>query len=234
MKNATGGIYHILNRGVDKRKIFLDNGDYLRFIHDLFEFNDEDKVLNVGHFFSQNQYIDVRRQYIGGRPHKRRKMLVEISAFCLMPNHYHLLLQPIVPGGISLFMKKLNGGYAKYFNFKYERAGTLFQSRYKSILVKRDAHFIHIPYYIHANPLDLIEPRWREKNVKDYKKAFRFLENYRWSSHPDYLGKEKFPSVTQRRLLLDFFGGASAYRRSFANWLKNLDLAATGHLTLEQ
>lgn len=221
-----GELYHVLNRGVDKREIFLEDGDYFRFIHDLFEFNDEDNTLNLNYFLSKKQTItqsiDVRRRYLENR--KPRKLLVEILTFCLMPNHYHLLLRPKVENGIPLFMKKLNGGYAKYFNLKYERVGTLFQSRYKSVLIKRDAHFIHIPYYIHSNPLSLIEPKWQEKKVQNYGGAIKLLESYRWSSHLDYLGKENFPSVTQRRLLLDFFGGPQNYKKSFNKWVKDTSL----------
>jgi len=61
-------------------------------------------------------------------------MLVDILAFVLMPNHYHLLVMPRQDDAISLFMKKLNMGYAKYFNEKYDRSGALFQGEYKSIL----------------------------------------------------------------------------------------------------
>lgn len=216
---STDGIYHVLNKGVDGRKIFLGDKDYLRFIHDLFEFNDTKPVNNITYFF-RNKSKDIARPYINRQP---RELLVEILAFCLMPTHYHLLLRPRFDNGISKFMKKLNMGYAKYFNEKYERKGTLFQGRFKSILVTNDAHFIHLPYYIHLNPLDLIAPEWREGKLSDYGKTTRFLESYRWSSHLDYLGNNNFPSVTQRDFLADFFGGNAKYRSSFEKWLKSLD-----------
>ena len=213
-------IYHILNRGVDKRKIFLDEQDYFRGIHDLYEFNDINKVNNLTHFF-RKEYKDVGRPYI---EKKEREMLVDILAFCFMPNHYHLLVTPRVENGVSLFMKKFNGGYAKYFNTKYKRDGALFQGRYKKVLVKTDAHFIHLPYYIHLNPLDMVAPEWRDRKIKDYDKAIKFLESYRWSSHPDYLGKENFPSVTNRTLLLGFFGGEEKYKKSTEKWIEQLDI----------
>ena len=145
-------LYHILSRGVDKRKIFLDDRDYLRGIHDLFEFNDIELSNNLTHFFQKNPK-DVGRPYI---ERKARKLLVKVHAFCLMPNHYHFLLSEIAENGISLFMKKFNGGYAKYFNEKYKRDGVLFEGRYKRIIIKNEAHFIHLPYYIHLNPLDSV------------------------------------------------------------------------------
>lgn len=221
-------IIHVLNRGVDKRKIFLDERDYYRFIHDLFEFNDEDNVFNI----YRTKLFDVGRRTIEKKK-KQRKLLVDIHAFCLMPNHYHLLVSSRVKKGIPLFMKKLNGGYAKYFNEKYKRNGALFQGKYKRIIVNKDAHFIHLPYYIHLNPLDLISPEWRERKLDDFTKAIKFLDSYRWSSHLDYLGKDNFPSITNRKLLLDFFGGQNGYENSIKNWLKQLDFSNMKGLILE-
>ncbi|MEK7566700.1 MAG: transposase [Patescibacteria group bacterium] len=118
-----------------------------------------------------------------------------------MPNHIHLLLSPVAENGMPLFMKKFNGGYAKYFNEKYKRTGALFEGRYKRILIENDAHFDYILYYIHLNPLDLITPEWRDKKLNNFRKAMKFLDSYRWSSYLDYTGEKNFPSVTQR----DFF-----------------------------
>ena len=227
-------IIHVLNRGVDKRKIFLDKQDYFRFIHDLFEFNDVAPVNNLTYFF-RKESKDVGRRYINFKERKPRKLLVEILAFCLMPNHYHLFLTPKVENGMALFIKKLNGGYAKYFNAKYKRSGALFEGRYKRIIIKGEAHFIHLPYYIHLNPLDLIAPEWRERKLDkgNFTKAMKFLNSYRWSSHLDYLGKKNFPSITQREFLLDFFGGHEGYGSSIKRWLKQLDLSDIKSATLE-
>src|SRR3989338_619628 len=216
-------IFHVLSRGVDKRKIFLDERDYYRFIHDLFEFNDKEPVNTTFHLFKK-QYNVVRRRYIGKEEKKPRKLLVKILAFCLMPNHYHLLLEPLVENGIPLFTKKLNGGYSRYFNERYKRTGPLFSGKYKRILISDEAHFIHIPYYIHLNPLDLIMPLWRNREIADYGKAMKFLKSYRWSSHLDYFGKKNFPSVTQREFLLKFFGGHNEYKNSVKDWLQKLDV----------
>lgn len=231
-------IFHTLNRGVDKRKIFMDDDDYLRFVHNLFEFNDVEPVNNLTYFLRYNpQSKDIASPYIARarmRTERRpRELLVNVHAFCLMPNHYHLLLSPLKENGITLFMKKLNIGYAKYFNEKYERVGALFQGRYKSVAVKTEEHFVHLPYYIHLNPLDLFAPEWRNREIRDHKKALKFLESYRWSSHHDYLGKKNFPSVTQREFLSEFFGGPKEYEKSISLWLKELDLGDVGEVSLE-
>lgn len=235
----SGHLYHVLNRGVDKRKIFLDKADYLRFIHDLFEFNDESPAFNIGYFLGsttrkkiqQQPLFNVRRQYLESR--KPRKLLVEVLAFCLMPNHYHLLLTSKRKDGISEFMKKLNGGYSRYFNRRFKRSGALFQGKYKSVLVKDESHFIHLPYYIHLNPLDLFAPEWRERKIKNHKKAMEFLESYRWSSYLDYIGKKNFPSVTHREFLSQFFGGPSQYKKDTIRWLRQLDFEDIKTLSLE-
>jgi len=157
-------LYHVLNRGVDKRKIFMDDKDRFRFVHDLFEFNDQQKVLDNAYYFNIQ---DIRYPEIRHKERRPRKLLVNIYAFCLMANHYHLLVSPLVDGGLSLFMRKLNGGYSRYFNQRHERTGTLFERRYKSVPINNQAHFIHMPYYIHLNPLDMVAPEWREKKISN-------------------------------------------------------------------
>ena len=221
--------YHILNRGVDKRNIFMNDKDHFRFIHDLFEFNDT--APSRHNFGYLPQFGDVRRPQIEER--EPRELLVRLHAFCLMPNHYHLLVTPLVENGVSLFMKKLNGGYAKYFNEKYERSGALFQGKYKSVPIDTDAHFLYIPYYIHFNPLDIEMYEWRDRGVKNFKEAEKYLQKYRWSSHLDYLGTKNFPSVTQRDALLDFFKGEEEYAKSSARMLKDFSTEQVGDVILE-
>ncbi|OWK26992.1 MAG: hypothetical protein US76_02075 [Parcubacteria group bacterium GW2011_GWA2_38_13b] len=226
-------IYHVISRGVDKRKIFLDDQDRFRFIHDLFEFNDQKLVKTTFYAFFKikKQFIDM----MGKKEKERdpRKLLVNILVFCLMDNHYHLLLEPLIENGVFKFMKKLNMGYSRYFNIRHERQGTLFEGRYKRVLVKNEAHFIHLPYYIHFNPLDFKFYSWRERKIKNYKKAIKFLESYRWSSHLDYLGVKNLPSVTQREFLYDFFGGSKSYKNKIKEWLRSIDLDAIKDISLE-
>ena len=210
--------YHTLNRGVEKRAIFLDRQDYLRFIHNLYELNNEDRVETAFHAFRKNPDLtDTANR-------KKRKLLVDILAFCLMPNHYHLLISPRVENGVPRFMAKINIGYAKYFNQKYDRDGVLFQGRYKKILVSENTHFLHLPFYIHFNPLDLKYPEWRENKISNPKKAMEFLESYRWSSHLDYLGIKNFPSVLNMDLFKEIFDGNKGYKNLVSNYLKDIQI----------
>lgn len=211
-------IYHVYNRGVEKRNIFSADKDYFRFIHDLFEFNDEDPTFNVAYYFNSGTK-KIESQHIE-KENKPRKLLVEILIFTLMPNHFHLLLRQKKEKGIVRFMQKLGTGYTNYFNTKYKRVGGLFQGRFKAALVSEEAHFIHLPFYIHTNPLDLI---YGSSTPIDWREQEKFLENYRWSSYPDYIGKKNFPSVTSREFLLKFFGGEKEYAKTTRNWLKERD-----------
>lgn len=228
---AEDGLYHICSRGVEKRKIFLSEKDHFRFIHDLYEFNDEASADHV-------YYRNIARASSEPRPRKMRETaerhpLVAILAFVLMPNHYHLLLRQLRENGIMRLMHKL-GGYSMYFNQKYERTGTLFEGRFKAVRVEREAHFVHLPFYIHANPLDLKFPEWRQRKIRDYAAAMRFLESYRWSSFPDYIGKKNFPSVTEREFLSGFLGGPKAYRSQTLSLLREMDLDGIREVALEE
>lgn len=231
-------LYHALNRGVDKRIIFLDSQDHARFVHDMFEFNStlpanntrRDLMVDVGRRPSQANPVNVT---VGEK-------IVDIHGWCLMNNHYHLLLSERMEGGISLFLKKLNGGYAKYFNERYDRSGTLFQGRTKKILIDSDAHFLHILNYIHFNPLDMQEgtSEWRSKkidDVDDVDAAIAYLKSYRWSSYLDYAGIKNFPSILTTSLFQGVFnnnytGQAEKYLRDIS---LETNIQSIRHLVLE-
>jgi putative transposase len=209
---VNGHVYHIFNRGVEKRNIFMDDGDYFRFVHDLYVFNNEEQVANLNYYFNSKSR-SVEKRYLK-RDTGPRKLLVDVLVFTMMPNHFHLFLRQTGDNGIVKFMQKLGTGYTNYFNKKYERVGSLFQGRFKAALVDRESHFIHLPFYIHTNPLDL---NYRSSTSID------FLEGYRWSSFPDYVGKRNFPSVTERGFILDIFGGHEKYREYMVERLKQAD-----------
>ena len=119
-------LYHVLNRGVDKRDVVIDDSDRLRFVHSLFVFNDKNPL---------NENHRLKGETLSASD---RKPLVHIHAWCLMSNHYHLLLSPIDDdlSLLSRFMKKLNMGYARYFNERHKRSGYLWQGKYKKIRSK--------------------------------------------------------------------------------------------------
>jgi putative transposase len=127
---------------------------------------------------------------------------------------------------MSLFMRKLNMGYAKYFNEKYKRPGILWQGTFKKILIQRDAHFFYMPFYIHLNPLDMHMYEWRTGDVKNARKALTELKKYRWSSFLDYNQIKNMPSLLQKKLLADILGTPKEQERVIADIISNPDLAS--------
>jgi putative transposase len=213
-KLVPGEIYHIYNRGTDKRDIFMDDEDRIRFIHDLFEFNNSNSVKNLGYFC---KFSEVGLRYIK----QKRENMVEILAFCMMDNHFHLLVRQKTENGITEFMRKLGTGYTNYINTKYERTGSLFQGKFKSVHVKEDKHLMYLPIYIHLNPLDFKFKEWREGKISDTKKAIEFLASYRWSSYLDYIGEKNFPSIIRKDFLLSRLGSEEKQKKEFIGWIKS-------------
>jgi len=216
MENEALELYHALNRGVEKRTIFMDDSDHARFVHNLYEFNDSAPANNDRRLASM---IELRSQSL-----VPRDTIVDVHGWCLMGNHYHLLLSEKVEGGSSLFLRKLNVGYAMYFNEKYKRTGTLFQGRTKKIHITSDAYFLHILHYIHLNPLDFLDgaTSWRMRELEDAHSALAYLDEYRWSSYMDYCGRKNFPSILTTALYTDVFGN---YRKTIASFLRDMDLS---------
>jgi len=140
IKFITGEYYHVFNRGVDKRKIFLDQDDMERFFQSMSEFN---SIKPIGSLY-ENSF----RQLRSGAP--KFKKLVDFVCYCLVPNHYHFILKQLVDKGIEKFMQKI-GGYPKYFNEKYKRSGALFQGPFKAIHIDSNEYLLHLSVYINLN-----------------------------------------------------------------------------------
>lgn len=175
--------YHIYNRGVERRVIFLNDRDYTRFLSGL---------------------LKAQESKEGERP-------VAVVGYCLMPNHYHLLLAARELAEVARFMRKLSTSYTMYFNKKRNREGVLFETNYKRQAVADDSYLLQVSRYIHLNPVSLIEPEWKDRGIRNADKAMEFLERYQWSSLPEYLGGGG--CLTQRGLLLEMVGGKDGYRR---------------------
>lgn len=167
--------YHIYNRGNNKSAIFYNDSDRKRFI----------KLLYVC-----NSATPVVFKTIQGHPLdkiKRGDTLVDIGAYCLMPNHFHLLLKEKEEGGISRFLEKLLTGYSMYFNKRYERTGKLFEGRFRAQHVDTDEYLKYLFAYIHLNPVKLIDSEWRDNDIIDRQKAKDYLAEYSFSSYVDYI-----------------------------------------------
>lgn len=172
--------YHIYNRGTDKREIFSRAGDFLRFLKSLKEFNTSTPAW--------------KKEIIRGLT-SNDEPFVEIVAFCLNPNHYHLILKQKQEKGITEFMRKIGTGYTMYFNKKYDRSGVLFQGKFKAVHIDTDEYLLYVSAYVNCNC-----------EVHGIDKA----EKYKWCSFNEYA--KETPVVTSgQRVVLDQFENPEEY-----------------------
>jgi putative transposase len=181
---VTGETYHIYNRGAHKQDIFKNPEDYSRFLVLLYLSNNSEPI-HISKLSTTPKYQG-RSLLIMLEEEKPNQSLVDVMAYCLMPNHFHLVLKQKVEGGITLFMKRLLTGYSMYFNIRHEHSGVLFQGRFKSKCILHESYFRYIFSYIHLNPIELIEVNWKEDGLKNPTQVRNFLRRYQYSSFYDY------------------------------------------------
>ena len=188
----TGSYYHVYNRGVDKRDIFMNKADLDRFALSVKEFNTIKPIGSIKDLMIE-RLSDVQRP-------KDQKPLVSIVCYCFNPNHFHFIIKQETDGGISEFFKRLLGGYTKYFNLIHDRTGALFQGRFKSHLIEDDAYFLKIRPYTHLNYMMHQIPK---------EKSHLIL-----SSEKEY-DTNNFDLVSEKeaRELLEFYGDNKSFKK---------------------
>ena len=214
-----GEHFHIYNRGVDKRIIFTDVHDYHRFIMLLYLCNSS-KPVDIQALFREGlsftELFSVHRD----------SLLVDIGAWVLMPNHFHLVLKSRVENGIPIFMKKVCTGYSSYFNKKHPRSGALFQGPYKAEHASDDSYLKYLFSYLHLNPLKLIpgEAMWKENGLKNKNNAINFINRYEYSSFPDYIEVgRKYECIINKKLFADVSIDFNEMIESMFDWLDSKD-----------
>ncbi|MBI5645017.1 transposase [Candidatus Kaiserbacteria bacterium] len=165
--------YHCYTRGIDKRKTFTNYADYERFLSLLYLCNN-----TVSTHRSDRRAVSLADLL----SIERKGSLVGVGAFCLMPNHFHLLLREISGNGITSFMRKVGTSYAMYFNIKYERSGNLFAKPFRSRHIDNDRYLQRVLQYIHCNPAELFEQRWKQGHAKNIHRLTDRLKTYQYSS----------------------------------------------------
>ncbi len=178
MKYITGEYYHVYNRGTDKRKVFQTKQDYTRFLNSLNVFNTFDRVDHTNRILSNSGLERISTNL---------DSIVEVVDYCLMPNHFHLILKQLKDDGISKFTQKVSIAHTQYFNLKYDRSGVLFQGRTKAKHVNSQEYYQYLIDYVYFNPIDLIESGWKENGIRDINKVIDFLDNYRWTSGKNHV-----------------------------------------------
>ena len=180
---APGEYYHLYNRGFDKRLTFLDRRDHIRFLASLYFGNSQEQ------FHPSDWPGPGIEDVFSSVPIDFKNRLIGIGAYCLMPNHFHLLVREREDGGLSLVMHKLQTGYTMYFNKKYQRTGGLFESTFKAKHVDDDRYLNYLLAYIHLNPVKTIDPKdWENKTIRNKDTAKEFLNGYEYSSYHHYIG----------------------------------------------
>lgn len=213
------GYYHIYNRGVEKRTVFLDHRDYITFLHLLKHYLDPDEITD-----SET-----------GLPN-RMNLSKEITllAYCLMPNHFHLLIKQITKDGMTKLMKRLTANYSMHFNWRYNRVGPLFQGIYKAVNVDTDGQLLHLSRYIHRNPVDL---KFHRTNPS---REISPLASYPYSSYRDYMRRQGTKWISTE-VILNYFGTSSLIKniptRSYAEFVEQIeydeDLASLENLLVD-
>lgn len=186
---ANNQYYHIFNRGVEKRTVFLDKRDYDRFIETMVYYQE---IKPVCRFSFKKRDI-----FLNSPPHKSNKQ-VEIISYVLMPSHFHFILQQISNNGIPHFISKLVNSYTKYFNTRHKRIGPLFQGNFRAKRVEDDEQLLHLSRYIHLNPVT-------DYLVKDLKKYF-------YSSYPEFLDQSE-NNICNKEVVLSQFKTKAKYEK---------------------
>ncbi len=215
---ANGEIYHIYNRGIDRRPIFTNKQEYRRLIQSLAFYIPTDTSIRLSHYLvmsqGDQQKVDLRRQMASRR--------VSTLSYCLMPNHFHLLLRQESEGGISEYLRLLQNSYARYFNIKHSRSGALFEGIFKAVYIESQQQLVHVSRYIHLNP-------YTAYLVKDPSN----LANYAWSSLRDYVAPSPTSFIDTQTILSDFSSTSAYYDFVLDQADYQRSLVKYGHLILE-
>lgn len=190
---AEGGVYHIFNRGIEKRTIFPDDTFYLRFL------NTVKHTLNYDYPYSllksrleAASSVQAREAILEQLEMRRIEPPVAVISYCSMPNHFHFTLKQLEEDGITKFVRRVCTSYTKYFNMRLDRVGGLFQSRFRAVLVETDEQLIHLTRYQHINPRCLGLETGEE------------LITYPWSSFSAYVGERELDFLNAEPVLSNF------------------------------
>jgi len=210
-------VYHVFNRSIARQTIFIDKYDYKTAL-DLINFYRFSKPpLRFSHYkrLSKEQKEEFEKTFM-----INRSSMIEILAYCIMPNHVHFLLQPKKDNAVSDFMRNLQNSYAKYFNTKRKRTGSLFQFMFKAVRMETDEQLVHVSRYIHLNP------------ATAYLIKAEDLDEYEWSSFKSYISDTQ--SNINSEMILSRFKSREDYRKFVFDQLEyQRELAKIKHLILE-
>ncbi len=209
---VTDHYYHVFNRGVEKRATFTHINEYERFLLTLTYYKYVDTHPKLSKFLQQST-ADRKRQLANKQQSVDK--LVEIISYCLMPNHFHLLLKQNTANGISTYMKLVQNSYTKYFNTRHDnRVGSLFQGQFKAIHIEDEEQLLHVSRYIHLNPF-----------TSAVVKTIKECHAYPWSSCHEFI--HNVDNICTKQIVMEQFSGDTDQYTSFlndqANYQKELE-----------
>lgn len=214
---ANGQIYHVFNRGVERRMLFTNKREYQRALETIKYYRLNNLPLRFSKFLSQPKQL---QQEILNHINASQNKQVEILAYCLMPNHFHFMLRQISDDGISKFISNFTNSYTKYFNTKHKRNGPLVQGMFEAVLVESDEQLMHLSRYIHLNPVSSFIIKEQD------------LENYPWSSYREYL--ELDTGFCDKQIVQSNFKSIDEYKRFVSDHISYAqELDKIKHLLIE-
>ena len=214
---SNGQIYHAFNRGIDRRNVFTGLRELSRAEELIKYYVCKEPPVSYSKFL---QLPKATRDEVTQQMKKDEK-LVNVLAYCLMPNHFHFMLQQNSEKGLSTFISNFTNAYTKYLNTKHERAGPMFEGAFKAVLVESDEQLIHLSRYIHLNPV--VSSIINEDQ----------LPSYRWSSYPSYISEPE-EGVVNSTLVISMFKSKDKYKEFVLDQVEyGKKLEAIKHLILE-
>lgn len=174
-KFPEGSIYHVFNKSIANYPIFSDLNNSFRFVQALDYYNNFLVQKNLG------SYLKTNTDYSPILITKKDNNLIKFLGYCVMPDHYHLLIKILKENCLSKYMNDIENSYSRFFNIKFERKGPLWQSNFKFVRIKSNEQLLHVTRYIHINPTtnNLVEKPedWIFSSYKNYLKK-DILKNY--------------------------------------------------------
>src|SRR3989344_5791784 len=205
-----GAHVHVLNRGVKKTPIYRQKSDLWRLLFNLFYLNSKDIPDNWNRVLDKEDQL---RNFVWPKEWGKKVPLVSVLAYTIMPNHFHLILNETKIGGISKFMHKLTMSYSKHINAKYKESGTLFQGKFKSVIVDNDNYLRYLAAYVMVkNPFELYPKGGLEGAMKNFDDAWRWAIDYPFCSLADYAGKREKSPILEKGLLGEIYSKPNDFK----------------------
>jgi REP element-mobilizing transposase RayT len=199
VKFAYNEYYHLCGRGVGGKNIFIDEADRTRFIFLIMYFQSPTPFSNISFYirrFLQKGHFGIKEELINKIIKDRQ---LELISFCLMDNHYHLIVRNIEDSAVSAYMQRVLMAYSKYFNAKYSKKGHLFQGPFIAVHIKNNTQLLHASAYVHKNP----------KELPNYTDSYF---NYPYSSLKDYIESSRWGELLKTSIVLSQFKNSSTYK----------------------